>query len=117
MNGYIKKEIVQSRLKSILGKSENKEYARNTTVVEVDASTARKFFDKNHIQGFVGSQFYYALKNKNCEIVAMMSFGKLRKNLGNENKNGYYELTRFCNKLNYNVIGGSFKITEMFYKK
>jgi hypothetical protein len=43
-----------------------------------------------------------------------MTFGKLRKNLGNKDKEGYYELLRFCNKLNTTVIGGANKLFKYF---
>ena len=45
-----------------------------------------------------------------------MSFGKQRKNLGSKSKKNVYELLRFCNKLNTNVIGGASKLFKYFIK-
>ena len=46
-----------------------------------------------------------------------MTFGKLRKNLGNKHIEGKYELLRFCNKLNTNVVGGASKLFKYFIKE
>jgi hypothetical protein len=43
-----------------------------------------------------------------------MTFGELRKSLGNSKKEGSFELLRFCNKLNTNVVGGASKLLKHF---
>jgi hypothetical protein len=43
-----------------------------------------------------------------------MTFGNLRKNLGNNSKKGNYELLRFCNSINITVIGGASKLFKYF---
>ena len=43
-----------------------------------------------------------------------MTFGKLRKALGNKNKENHYELLRFCNKINTNIVGGASKLFKYF---
>ena len=54
----------------------------------------------------------------NDELVALMTFGKLRNVLGNKNKNiGEFELLRFCNKINTIVIGGASKLLKHFNLK
>jgi hypothetical protein len=45
-----------------------------------------------------------------------MTFGNLRKNLGQKSKEGSYELLRFCNALNTSVIGGASKLFKYFIK-
>ena len=46
-----------------------------------------------------------------------MTFGKLRRNVGFSIKNdNNYELLRFCNKINTNVIGGASKLFKHFIK-
>lgn len=45
-----------------------------------------------------------------------MTFGNLRKNLGQKAKEGNFELLRFCNKLNTTVIGGASKLFKYFIK-
>ena len=43
-----------------------------------------------------------------------MTFGNLRKNLGQKAEEGSYELLRFCNKLNTSVVGGANKLFKYF---
>lgn len=69
-------DIIKSIILSKLGKTE-KIYARKCNIVEIDSNTARSFFDKNHLSGFIGSQKYIALEYEN-EVVMCMSFGKNR---------------------------------------
>ena len=51
------------------------------------------------------------------ELVSLITFGKLRKALGHITKEGSYELLRFCNKLNFNIVGGSSRLLVYFIKK
>lgn len=46
-----------------------------------------------------------------------MTFGKKRKILGQNSREGEYELLRFCNKLNTNVLGGASKLFKHFIKE
>ena len=71
--------------------------------------------NSNHIQGFVGSNVSYGLYYKN-ELVSIMTFGGLRKSLGYNPKKGTYEMIRFCNKLNHNIVGGASKLFKHFIK-
>ena len=45
-----------------------------------------------------------------------MTFGNLRKSLGQKSMDGSYELLRFCNKLGYSVVGGAGKLFKYFLK-
>jgi len=45
-----------------------------------------------------------------------MTFGGLRKSLGSNKKEGYFELLRFCNKKNTTVIGGASKLFKHFLR-
>ena len=108
-----KQEIVKSRLRNILGKIENKIYARNCVVKELDSKTVTKFLNENHLQGSVGSKIKLGLFH-NEELVSIMTFGNLRKNLGQKSKDDTFELLRFCNKLNINIIGGASKLFKYF---
>ncbi len=108
-----KQEIVKSRLRNILGKIENKIYARNCVVKELDSKTVTKFLNENHLQGSVGSKIKLGLFY-NEELVSIMTFGNLRKNLGQKSKDDTFELLRFCNKLNVNIIGGASKLFKYF---
>ena len=111
-----KRDIVKSRLLNLIGKTPDKIYARKCAIKEVDSHTASKFLNENHIQGTCNSSYRYGLYY-NDELVSIMTFGKLRKNLGSTDKDGYYELLRFCNKLNTAVVGGASKLFKHFLKE
>lgn len=109
-----KKDICKSRIKNLLGYS-NKIFARKCSIVEIDKTVSKKFFDDNHIQGNVSAPITYGLEY-NGEIVAAMSFGGLRKNLGSTATEGSYELLRFSNKMGFNVVGGASRLFKHFIK-
>ena len=110
------KEIVKSRINSILGKTTDKIYARQCELRSVDSKTSKQFLNENHLQGGINSSIRYGLYYKN-ELVSIMTFCKPRKNLGQENKSGEYELLRFCNKINTTVVGGASKLFKHFIKQ
>jgi len=108
-----KQDIVKSMILNKLGKTPNRIYARKTEIKEItDNNSIRKFLDKNHIQGFVGSKVKLGLFYEN-KLVSLMTFGKNRNFMSNINDNGY-ELLRFCNILNTNVVGGASKLFKYF---
>ena len=111
-----KQDIVKSRIKNILNKIDEKIYARKCFVLELDKTTVNEFMEKNHIQGKSIFKYAYGLYYNN-ELVSVMTFSKLRKNLGRNNEDGCYELIRFCNKLNTTVIGGASKLLKYFIKE
>lgn len=110
---FNKKDIVLSRLFNILGITENKIYARKCEIKEVDTKTALKFLELNHIQGKLGSKIRVGLYYNN-ELVSLMTFGELRKNLGSTKIENTYELLRFCNKINSTVIGSASRLLKYF---
>lgn len=107
------KEICKSRIKSILNMTETKLYARNCDIRTVDKKSAIKFLEENHIQGNTVFKYAYGLYHEN-ELVSLMTFGSLRRNLGQKSKEGHYEMLRFCNKIGHNVIGGASKLLKHF---
>lgn len=109
-----KKDIVKSRVINLLGKS-HRVYARKTEIREVPTKEAMEFLDVNHLQGRLGSKIKIGLYEGE-ELVSIMTFGSLRKNLGSVSKEDYWELGRFCNKLNTTVVGGASKILKHFIK-
>lgn len=108
-----KQDIVKSRLLNIIGKTPNKLYARKCEIREVESKDSSNFLEQNHIQGKLGAKVKLGLYYDN-ELVSLMTFGNLRKNLGSTSKEGSYELLRFCNKLNTTVIGGASKLFKYF---
>lgn len=111
-----KKDIVKSRLLNAGKLTVNKIYARKCDIEEITHREASIFLEKNHLQGKISGCKYLALKYVD-NIVSVMVFGRLRKNLGSSAKNGEYELLRFCSTLNTNVIGGAGKLFTYFTKK
>jgi len=108
-----KQDIIKSIIKNKLNLIQNKIYARKCVVKEVNSKDARLFLDNNHIQGFIGSKYKIGLYYNN-ELVSLMCFGNLRKNLGQTTKDNIFELLRFCNKLNTNVVGSASKLFKYF---
>ena len=106
-------EIWKSMFRNMFGLIESKIYARKCEVREVPPKDCRKFLDNNHIQGYSNSKINYGLYYNN-ELVSLMTFGFPRINMGGKRKDGCYELVRFCNKLNTNVIGGASKLFKHF---
>jgi very-short-patch-repair endonuclease len=112
-----KKDIIISMLKNKLGITENKIFARSCEIKEVGKKEKADFLDKNHIQGNSKDKVRIGLYYEN-NLVAVMTFGKLRKSMGNkEESENFYELVRFCSLLNHNVIGSFSKLLNYFTKK
>jgi len=109
-----KNPIIKSQILNLLKINSEKIFARKCVVMEVDVKTTRKFLDDNHIQGKSNSVkkvgLYY-----NDELVSLMTFDNFegRKKMEEDGWN----LSRFCNKLNTNVIGGASKLLNYFIKK
>ena len=108
-----KQYIIKSRISNFLGKSE-KIFARKCKIKEIsDNKLIREFLEKNHLQGFVGSKIKIGLFY-NEELVSLMTFGSFRVSMGQKSTEGTYEMLRFCNKLNTNVIGGASRLFKYF---
>ena len=114
-NWLYSQNIIKSMIINKLNKTLNKIYARKTEIKEINNNNlVRKFLDNNHIQGFIGSKVKIGLFYDN-ELVSLMTFGSRRIAMGKKTTNeGEYELLRFCNKLNTNIIGGASKLFKYF---
>jgi hypothetical protein len=114
------REICESFILNKLGKTQNRIYARKCEIKEISYNDSKGFLDSNHLQGDCKSSIRIGLFN-NEELVSLMTFSKLRLPLQrqerNRKKESHYELTRFCNKINSNVIGGASKLMRYFTKK
>ena len=112
-----KKRIVKSMLSNIFKKTQNKLYARKCEIKEITNKESCAFLEENHIQGRINGKINVGLFY-NDELVSLMSFGDRRINMGSKpDKNGEYELLRFCNKLDTNVVGGASKLFNYFKNK
>jgi hypothetical protein len=104
-----KQDIIKSIILNKLNKIENKIFARKCLVKEVkDSKLVRQFLDTNHIQGYSQSSIKLGLYY-NDELVSLMTFGHRHTNRKKE-----FELIRFCNRLNTNVVGASSKLFKYF---
>lgn len=105
-------EILKSQIRNWLMISKYKIWARNCHIVEL--SNCSRFLNDNHIQGSDRSNIKIGLLY-NGEVVSVMTFNKSegRKKMTDDQWN----LSRFCNKLDCNVIGGASKILKYFIKK
>ena len=110
-----KLEICKSRVRDILNQGIIRVGARKCTIRIVEKGVEKKFLNENHIQGYVASKYCYGLYYNN-ELLALMSFNGLRKNLGQKQIDGEYELLRFCNKTGYCVQGGASRLLKYFIK-
>lgn len=100
-----KSDIVKSRINTLLGLN-NRIFARKCIIKEVSNTDAATFLNENHIQGSCVSKYRYGLYF-NDELMSIMTFGKSR--FSDE-----FELLRFCNKLNINVVGGASRLFSHF---
>jgi len=105
-----KRNIIKSIILNKLSLIKTKIFARKCQVKFVESKQARQFLDINHIQGFSPSQIKLGLFYDK-ELVSLMTFGWRYTNGKKE-----YELIRFCNKLNLNVIGAASKLFSYFIK-
>lgn len=107
-----KQEIVKSRLENIFGNTKNVIYARKCTIKEIDSKTSNSFCNQNHIQGKARSNVRVGLFY-NEKLVSVMTFS----NTNLSRRITEWELNRFCNLLNYNVIGAAGKLFKYFINK
>ena len=131
-----KQEIIQSRLLSLLGKSETIP-ARLTQVRRIDKPTLDKFLTINHLQGTVGAKLkyglflpkrYFRVITNNTEnhsfthslidseeiLMAVASFSNAKKIIREGQEYRSYELIRFANLKGFTVVGGLNKLLKNF---
>ena len=108
-----KRFIIESQIRNWLGLTQNKIYARKCTISLLKNDICRDFLNINHIQGNDKSSLKIGLLYNN-ELVSVMTFDRFegRKKMGDNEWN----LSRFCNLLDTNVIGGASKLLKYFVK-
>lgn len=110
-----KSELVINRLNSIFGIYRKRIYARECNVRLVDSKKHRIFLNSNHLQGVTNASIRLGLFYEN-RLIAIMSFGKLRKVLGQNASENEYELYRFACLGGYMIVGGASKLLSAFIK-
>ena len=114
---FFKKNIVKSIIKSKLGIFNERIFARKCNVQLLNNNQlVNNFLENNHMQGKINSKINIGLFY-NDELVSLMTFGKKRIALGNKkNLQDEYEMYRFCNKVNTQIVGGASKLFSFFIK-
>jgi hypothetical protein len=105
------KDIIKSVIKNKLNLLKNKIFGRNCVIKEITTKESKKFLEENHIQGNVNSKVRIGLFNKE-KLVSVMTFSKGRVLMGG--KDYEWELNRFSNLIDTNVIGAASKLLKYF---
>jgi hypothetical protein len=105
-----KKDIWKSIIRHRLNKTPDKYYARKCDIREVTIQEASQFLSMNHLQGYSKSSIRLGLYYDD-HMVCILTMGKSR-----FDKNIEWEICRFSNKLNSNVIGGFQRLMKHFIK-
>jgi hypothetical protein len=112
---FDKQDIIKSKLKHLLGCNNEVIYARKCIISSINFDVKNDFLENNHLQGTDNSSIRLGAFHNN-KLVAVMTFGKLRKALGNnKSEEGHYEMYRFCIG-NKNVVGIAGKFLNYFIK-
>jgi hypothetical protein len=101
-----KQEIIKSILLSKLNKN-SRIYARNCQIKELENNEYNNFINNNHLQGITYSKIKFGLYH-NSILYCVLGMRKHHKH--------DWEISRFCNLLNYNVIGGFSRLLNYFMK-
>lgn len=111
-----KQEIVKSKILNYLHKTPNKIFARKCIFKRISNKEKDIFLNLNHIQGTCVSSINYGLEY-NGEILAVMTFSKLRNSMLSSSDNSTHEMVRYATKLNYNIVGGFTKLLNNILKE
>jgi len=103
---------VASRLRSAFGIT-HRVYGRDTQIVRINNEQLLSFLKVNHLNVPIKAKYKYGLY-KNEELLAVMSFSRSRVLKRGAHFFNSYELLRFCNKLEYTVVGGFSKLLKYF---
>jgi hypothetical protein len=106
-------DIIKSQIRNWLGSNKDRIFARKCKVGILDKNICRDFLNKNHIQGVDKSSLKLGLYY-NDELVSVMTFDRFEGRTKMED--GGWNLSRFCNRLGSNVVGGASKILNYFIK-
>ncbi len=130
-----KQAIVESRILSLLGKSETIP-ARLTQVRRIDKLLMDRFLTINHLQGsvnaklkfglFLPKQYFRVISNENLLrenahfdeiLVAIATFSNAKKIIREGQEFRSYELIRFANLKDFTVVGGLNKLLKNFIRE
>jgi hypothetical protein len=103
-----RKDVLKSIILNRIGFVNNRIGSRKCIISNVNNKDTSDFLNKNHIQGYTRFSDSIGLYYNN-ELVSLMCFGWRGTNGKRE-----YELIRFCNKINYSVMGSASKLFNHF---
>lgn len=103
-------EQIKNRLRALLVAPKYRVMARKCSVVRLSKNQKKAFLCANHIQGNDRATYAYGLMCDN-ELVACMTFVK------SKNAKYTWELSRFCSKHDYRVVGGASKLFKHFLQQ
>ena len=103
---YQKWDIVRSIINNILGNSSIKLNARECVLSKINKEQAFSFLNENHLMGYYIISNYYGLIYNN-KLVSLIAIRKIKEGI---------EITRFCNRIGANVIGGFSKLLSHVIK-
>lgn len=110
-----KKEIVLSKIKTILGYYDKRIFARKTYFNEIDFSTLNFFMDENHLEGmgipYKDSKYYGIFFME--ELIGAFSYGLF---YSQSEKIFKWKLQRIAFKKNYILVGGMSKVVSFIRK-
>ena len=106
-----RKGPVKQLLTTRVGKSSTSVYARNCEVCIPTQKEMQQFHNKHHVQGFKGYGESAALKTRDGEIVAVMTFSRRMAHRGNKADPSVRELVRFSTSVR--VVGGASKLMKV----
>lgn len=112
----LNRDIVVSRLKAILGISNNTVYARKCKIKEISSKEAKTFCEENHLQGYGGGSSVKLGAFYENYLISVMTFSKLSISKGASHSDCVWELHRFCSKKDYRIIGAASKMLNYFEK-
>jgi very-short-patch-repair endonuclease len=99
-------DIIKSIILNKMNKS-NRIFARKCDIIMVNRETSKTFFEQNHLMG-KGRGITYGL-TYNGELLSCIIIRKTRQN--------NYEISRFCHKIGYQVIGGFSRLIKHFLRQ
>jgi G:T-mismatch repair DNA endonuclease (very short patch repair protein) len=90
--------------------SNQRVYARNTTITEVDSRIANRFHRDHHLSNAIGGSVHLGLYY-NDELVMVATFSKTR-----YNRNVQYECARMTSHSKYTIVGGASRLFKYFFR-
>ncbi len=114
---HLKKDIMQSRLASLSGKTQ-RFHGRHTRAQAIPGQNARDFLDQYHILGGTVAKYKYGLLQRYTQdLLAVMTFSKARPITREGKIFQSYELIRQCNRHHETVVGGLSKLLSAFIRE